>query len=263
MEKNVSLMTEAYAMVDMTLTYGFISAITFEPEKDEFYYTFKVGKCDNAKDYTLRQDAEFYASEADFKNGKPIKPDGEVLRSSCNGIEDAEPFNRYYLERYKMVNYEPTLIRLYVKKLVFGLGPREFTFEGDGNLTNTWRTREECLAWNEYYVKDENGVCHTRIGYKKLTTLTEDQKKMVDEFKAMAERMKGAGIGIIFDAEDCRLGFTNVSNFDNWSFGPENYSDCVHEITDCPNTMWTDIVNGTRYYHDYFYYTLKGEKKEE
>ena len=150
-----------------------------------------------------------------------------------------------------------------MKKLVFGLGPREFTFEGDDNLTNTWRTREECLAWNEYYVNDENGVCHTRIGYKKLTTLTEDQKKMVDEFKAMAERMKSAGIGIIFDSEDCRLGFTNVSRFDNFYFGQENYSDCAHEVSDCPDVMWTDIVDNTRCYDDYFYYTLKGEKKEE
>ena len=28
-------------------------------------------------------------------------------------------------------------------------------------------------------------------------------------------------------------------------------------------TMWTDIVDSTRCYEDYFYYTLKGEKKEE
>lgn len=263
MEKNVSLMTEAYAMVDMALTYGFISAITFEPEKDEFYYTFKVGKGDNAKDYTLQQNAEFYASEEDFKNGKPIKPDGEALRRSCDGMEADGQHNRYYLERYKMVNYEPTLVRLYVKKFVFGLGPREFTFEGDDNLANTWGTREECLAWNEYYVKDENGVCHTRIGYKKLTVLTDDQKKMVDEFKAMAKRMKGAGIGIIFDNVDCMLGFTNVSRFDNLYFGQENYSDCAHEVSDCPDVMWTDIVDNTRCYDDYFYYTLKGEKKEE
>lgn len=263
MKKNVSLRTKIYAMVDMVLTYGCISAITFEPEKDEFYYTFTVGEDDNAKDYILPQDAEFYKSEEDFKNGKPIEPSNETLRNVCSGIEDDGQHNRYYLKRYKMVNNEPTLVRIYVKKLVFEIGHIEYTFDGNDNLTNTWITREECLAWNEYYVKDENGVCHTRVGYKKLTVLTDDQKKMIDEFKAMAERMKGAGIRIIFDVEDCRLGFTNFSRFDNWCFGPENYSDCAHEVSDCPDTMWTDIVDNTRGYEDYFYYTLKGEKKEE
>ena len=263
MEKNVGFMTEAYAMVDMVLTYGIISAITFEPEKDEFYYTFKVGKGDNAKDYTLQQNAEFYASEADFKNGKPIEPDEEMLRYSCSGIEDGGQFDRYYLERYKMVNYEPKLVRLYVKKFVYKLGPNEFTFEGNDNLTNTWLTREECLAWNEYYVKDENGVCHTRYGYKQLTVPEDYQKKLIDEFVAMAKRMKSVGIGIIFDNEDYRLGFTNVSEFDNWCFESERCSDCVHEVTDCPETIWTDIVDSTRCYDDYFCYTLKGEQKEE
>ena len=263
MEKNVALMTEAYAMVDMVLTYGIISAITFEPEKDEFYYTFHVGEGDNAKEHTLQQNAKFYASEEDFKNGKPIEPGKETLRNFCTGTENDGQHIRYYLERYKMVSYEPALVRLYVKKLVIGHGPREFTFEGNDNLTNTWITREECLAWNEYYVKDENGVCHTRVGYKKLTVLTDDQKKMIDEFKAMAARMKGAGIRIIFDVEDCRLGLTHFSRFDNWCFGPENYSDCAHEVSDWPDTMWTDIVDNTRGYEDYFYYTLKGEKKEE
>lgn len=263
MKKNIGLWTEAYAMVNTVLTYGRISTITFEPEKDEFYYTFHVGKGDDAKDYTLQQDAAFYASEADFKNGKPIEPKGEALRGSCDGMEADGQYNRYYLERYKMVNYEPTLVRLYVKKFVFGNGPREYTFEGNDNFTNTWRTREECLAWNEYYVKDENGVCHTRIGYKKLTTLTEDQKKMVEEFKAMAKRMKDAGIGIIFDSEDDSLGFTNVSNLDNWSFGSENLRECVHELNDYPATMWTDIVDNTRDCEAYFYYTQKGEKEDE
>lgn len=263
MKKNVGLNTKAYAMVDMVLTYGCISSITFEPEKDEFYYTFTVGEGDNAKDYTLQQDAEFYACEANFKNGKPIEPGYEALRSVCDGIEDGEPFDRYYLERYKMVNYEPTLIRLYVKKLICKIGPKELTFDGNDNLTNTWITREECLAWNEYYVKDENGVCHTRIGYKKLTSLTDDQKKMVDEFMAMAKRMKDAGIGIIFDNENGMLGFTNVSRFDNWCFDQDNFSDCAHETTDCPDTMWTDIVDNIICYEDYFYYTIKGEKKEE
>ena len=247
----------------MVLTYGSISAITFEPEKDEFHYTFTVGEDDNAKDYTLPQDAEFYASEDDFKNGKPIEPQRETLRNCCNGIEEGEQHNRYYFERYKMVNYEPTMVRLYVKKLVCNLYSREFTFEGNDNLTNTWPSREECIAWNEYYVKDEKGVCHTRVGYKKLTTLTDDQKKMVDEFRTMAKRMKDAGIGIIFDQEDYKLGFTNVSNLSNWGFGAENWSDFVHEVTDCPDTMWTDIVDSTRCYDDYFYYTLKGEKKVE
>ena len=250
-------------MVDMALTYGIISAITFEPEKDEFYYTFTVGNGDNTKDYTLKQDAEFYASEEDFKNSKPIKPDGELLRRSCDGMEAYGQHNLYYLERYKMVNYEPTLVRLYVKKVVFGLAPGKYTFEGDDNLTNTWRTREECLAWNEYYVKDKNGVCHTRIGYKKLTALTDDQKKMVDEFKAMAERMKSAGIAIILDGEDDTLGFTNVSNLENWCFESDRWSDCVHDVKDCPETMWTEIIDSTRFYDSYFCYTLKGEKKEE
>ena len=263
MKKNVGLMTNAYAMVDAVLTYGRISAITFEPEKDEFYYTFTVGEGDNTKDYTLQQDAQLYASEADFKNGKPIEPSYEALRNFCSGIEDGEPFDRYYLERYKMVNYEPKLVRLYVKKFVYKLGPNEFTFEGNDNLNNTWPTRDECLAWNEYYVKDENGVCHTRVGYKKLTSLTDDQKKMVDEFMTMAKRMKGAGIGIFFDNEDYRLGFTNVSCFDDWCFDQENFSGCAHELTDCPDTIWTDIVDNTRCCEDYFYYTLKGEKKEE
>lgn len=262
MEKNLSLRS-AYAMVGGELTHGHIDCITFDTEKDDFTYTFNVGDEDDKKSYAMPSSTKFYEAEEDFRIGKTIEPERQTLRDCCNIVEESDGRVNYYNVRYKMVNGEPVKVKLPIKEYSIDDHKEKTVYYGDDTEENTWPSREKCLANNEYIVVDENGNRRVRVGLKKRTRLTPKQRAMVEEFKAMADNLKKAGVGIVMDLEGTAIGFINTTSFRNYGFDYElDQSVYEHRSEDnvCMEEWDNRLCSAVMGYDNYFCYN---DKKDE
>ena len=94
---------------------------------------------------------------------------------------------------------------------------KQIEFYGLPNTDNMYKTREECLTWNEYVVSYEDGRKETRKGVGLLLQLTEDQKKAV---KSIEKAMKKAQeLGVVF-CESYGIGYAiNTSGLQEFEIG--------------------------------------------
>ena len=86
-------------------------------------------------------------------------------------------------------------------------------------ITNWYSSREECLAFNEYKVVEEDGTEHTVVGEMKRLSLTKEQEKLIEKLKDAIKAVKDANIRVIWDSENELLLPININD--------------AEDITDC------------------------------
>lgn len=178
--------------------------------------------------HRLSPETRFYASEESFKSDTPIG-----YSHSCYWSVTKQ--NGYYFEGGQ------------AKKGCITDFLEEFDLNQDGSIEvikgcmpTFYRTSEECYAYNDYTIRLEDGHEMERVGTHKALLLDEEQKAILEEYKAIRQKMKDANMLVIFDNDfwtSYVINTTNVESVEDRgesNEGVELFFSKEHEI---PN-MW-------------------------
>ena len=150
-------------------------------------------------DETL-EDVVLYNSKEDFENGNDRRC-GEIFLSSNYTYEEKEIDGKMMIltEVWVMKGGKPVM---HSKPLLF-THTYGTTFEpilGDG----MYKSRENCLKFNSYDYKDEEGNIQTKVGIGKKVQLTPEQQEYIKDLTNMLNRAKEMNIMLVLNnATEC------------------------------------------------------------
>ena len=212
---------KGFTMIDGTLTEVTIKKLiaTRQSVEDEEYEVTTILQGPDGKEHSTQIPILMYSSVEDYEKGEQacyevcsspfyIRPDG------FRGIDEAWIF----------VDGEPVTIDIRPLEVVYDYEQRTWTCEGIPQ-TNIFRTKEECLSFNEYEIVDENGS-RTIKGCNALIQLTREQEELVRQFEKLCKKMQDEGILLasncceafraynVRDCQDYEFYFTNEASED-------------------------------------------------
>ena len=214
---------KGFTMIDGTLTEVTLKKLiaTRNSVEDTDYVVTTFFQGPDGRGYNTQSPTEFlmYYSPEDYEKGQElgyevssspfyIRPDG------FSGIDEAWIF----------VDGEPVTIDLRPLQVVYDYEQRKWLLQGIPQ-TNIFRTKEECLSYNEYEIVDEEGT-RTIKGCNALIQLTREQEKLVKQFEQLCKKMQDEGILLasncceafraynVRDCQDYKFYFTNEASED-------------------------------------------------
>lgn len=212
---------KGFTMIDGTLTEVTIKKLiaTRQSVEDEEYEVTTILQGPDGKEHNTQIPILMYKSVEDYEKEQKacyevcsspfyIRPDG------FRGIDEAWIF----------VDGEPVTIDLRPLKVVYDYEQRKWLLQGIPQ-TNIFRTKQECLSYNEYEIVDEEGT-RTIKGCNALLQLTDKQKELVEQFEQLCKKMDDEGILLasncceafraynVKDCADYEFYFTNEASED-------------------------------------------------
>ena len=212
---------KGFTMIDGTLTEVTIKKLiaTRQSVEEEEYEVTTILQCPDGKEHSTQIPILMYKSVEDYEKEQKacyevcsspfyIRPDG------FRGIDEAWIF----------VDGEPVTIDIRPLQVVYDYEQRKWLLQGIPQ-TNIFRTKEECLSFNEYEIVDEEGT-RTIKGCKALLQLTDKQKELVEQFEQLCKKMDDEGILLasncceafraynVKDCADYEFYFTNEASED-------------------------------------------------
>ena len=209
-----------------TMFDGFLTEVTIkkliatrQSVEDKEYEVTTILQGPDGKEHSTQIPILMYKSVEDYEKGQEacyevcsspfyIRPNG------FSGIDEAWIF----------VDGEPVTIDIRPLRVVYDYEQRTWTCEGIPQ-TNIFRTKEECLSFNEYEIVDENGS-RTIKGCNALIQLTREQEELVRQFEKLCKKMQDEGILLVSnfceafraynvrDCQDYEFYFTNEASED-------------------------------------------------
>ncbi|MDD7440091.1 hypothetical protein [Prevotellamassilia timonensis] len=202
---------KGFTMIDGTLTEVTLKKliVTRQSVEDEEYEVTTIFKGPDGKEHSTQIPILMYKSVEDYEKEQKacyevcsspfyIRPDG------FRGIDEAWIF----------VDGEPATIDLRPFQVVYDYEQRTWTCEGVPQ-TNIFRTKEECLSFNEYDVKHADGSVTKRVGINKLVMLDNDQIALFDTLKQTIQQLKDNNVLLMPDCDGDIRAF-NLRNVKEW-----------------------------------------------
>ena len=202
---------KGFTMIDGTLTEVTIKKLiaTRQSVEDEEYEVTTILQGPDGKEHSTQIPILMYKSVEDYEKGELacyevcsspfyIRPDG------FSGIDEAWIF----------VDGEPVTIDIRPLEVVYDYEQRTWTCEGIPQ-TNIFRTKEECLSFNEYDVKHADGSVTKRVGINKLVMLDDDQRALFDTLKQTIQQLKDNNVLLLPDC-DGEMQAYNLRNIQKW-----------------------------------------------
>lgn len=202
---------KGFTMIDGTLTEVTIKKLiaTRQSVEDEEYEVTTILQGPDGKEHSTQIPILMYKSVEDYEKEQKacyevcsspfyIRPDG------FSGIDEAWIF----------VDGEPVTIDLRPLEVVYDYEQRTWTCEGIPQ-TNIFRTKEECLSFNEYDVKHADGSVTKRVGINKLVMLDNDQMALFDTLKQTIQQLKDNNVLLMPDYDGDIRAF-NLRNVKEW-----------------------------------------------
>lgn len=206
----------------------------------------KNGECYSAKTTfemwgeQLKEDASIlkvYSSVADYEKDNEM-PFTEICDEQLNnerpdGLENVD-FGWIF------INGEPQQVDLTPNELTYCFKSKKFCFPGHiATCDNVYRTRNECLSFNTYKVKDEWGDVKERVGINKLLMLDDDQKQLLDAFVKSYKALRESGVSFLNNYDETRV--FNTRKLQNYEvdYSTEGYEgfekvDISNKAFECP-----------------------------
>lgn len=206
------------------------------------------------------KNGESYSAKTTFEMwGEQHTEDANLLKV-YNSVEDYEkdkemPFSEICDEQlnkkrpkgfvnvdfgWVFINGEPQQVDLTPNELTYAYKSKKFLFPNHiANSDNVYRSREECLSFNTYKVKDEWGEVKERVGINKLLMLDDDQKQLFDAFVKSYKALKESGVFFLNDYDKTRVfNFRNLQNYEV-DLSSEDYEgmekvDISNKAFECP-----------------------------
>jgi hypothetical protein len=202
---------KGFTMIDGTLTEVTIKKLiaTRQSVEDEEYEVTTILQGPDGKEHNTQIPILMYKSVEDYEKEQKacyevcsspfyIRPDG------FSGIDEAWIF----------VDGEPVTIDIRPLRVVYNYEQRTWTCEGIPQ-TNIFRTKEECLSFNEYDVKHADGSVTKRVGINKLVMLDNDQMALFDTLKQTIQQLKDNNVLLMPDYDGDIRAF-NLRNVKEW-----------------------------------------------
>lgn len=202
---------KGFTMIDGTLTEVTIKKLiaTRQSVEDEEYEVTTILQGPDGKEHNTQIPILMYKSVEDYEKEQKacyevcsspfyIRPDG------FSGIDEAWIF----------VDGEPVTIDIRPLRVVYDYEQRTWTCEGIPQ-TNIFRTKEECLSFNEYDVKHADGSVTKRVGINKLVMLDNDQMALFDTLKQAIQQLKDNNVLLMPDCDGDIRAF-NLRNVKEW-----------------------------------------------
>lgn len=202
---------KGFTMIDGTLTEVTIKKliVTRQSVEDEEYEVTTIFQGPDGKEHSTQSHILMYKSVEDYEKEQKacyevcsspfyIRPDG------FSGIDEAWIF----------VDGEPVTIDIRPLEVVYDYEQRTWTCEGIPQ-TNIFRTKEECLSFNEYDVKHADGSVTKRVGINKLVMLDDDQRALFDTLKQTIQQLKDNNVLLLPDC-DGEMQAYNLRNIQKW-----------------------------------------------
>lgn len=202
---------KGFTMIDGTLTEVTIKKLiaTRQSVEDEEYEVTTILQGPDGKEHNTQIPILMYKSVEDYEKEQKacyevcsspfyIRPDG------FSGIDEAWIF----------VDGEPVTIDIRPLRVVYNYEQRTWTCE-DIPQTNIFRTKEECLSFNEYDVKHADGSVTKRVGINKLVMLDNDQMALFDTLKQTIQQLKDNNVLLMPDYDGDIRAF-NLRNVKEW-----------------------------------------------
>lgn len=202
---------KGFTMIDGTLTEVTIKKLiaTRQSVEDEEYEVTTILQGPDGKEHSTQIPILMYKSVEDYEKEQKacyevcsspfyIRPDG------FSGIDEAWIF----------VDGEPVTIDIRPLQVVYDYEQRDWTCEGIPQ-TNIFRTKEECLSFNEYDVKHADGSVTKRVGINKLVMLDNDQIALFDTLKQTVQQLKDNNVLLMPDCDGDIRAF-NLRNVQKW-----------------------------------------------
>lgn len=215
--------------------YAMINGVLQNVEFDSVQMTPEGGLLYILGDETL-EDVVLYNSKEDFENGNDRRCGG-VFLSGDYTYEEKEIDGKMMIltEVWVMEGGKPVM---HSKPLLF-THTYITTFEpilGDG----MYKSREDCLKFNSYDYKDEEGNIQTKVGIGKKVQLTDEQRKFIDEeLVGVLNKAKEMGIMLVLNNSTEYLYAANTKQLKEGAFNIDYSSDIDNDL---------DWINS-----DYFY----------
>ena len=202
---------KGFTMIDGTLTEVTIKKLiaTRQSVEDEEYEVTTILQGPDGKEHSTQSHILMYISVEDYEKGEQacyevcsspfyIRPDG------FRGLDEAWIF----------VNGEPATIDLRPLRVDYDYEQRKWLLQGIPQ-TNIFRTKEECLSFNEYDVKHADGSVTKRVGINKLVMLDDDQRALFDTLKQTIQQLKDNNVLLLPDC-DGEMQAYNLRNIQKW-----------------------------------------------
>lgn len=202
---------KGFTMIDGTLTEVTIKKLiaTRQSVEDKEYEVTTILQGPDGKEHSTQIPILMYKSVEDYEKEQKacyevssspfyIRPDG------FSGIDEAWIF----------VDGEPVTIDLRPLEVVYDYEQRTWTCEGIPQ-TNIFKSKEECLSFNEYDVKHADGSVTKRVGINKLVMLDDDQRALFDTLKQTIQQLKDNNVLLMPDCDGDIRAF-NLRNVQKW-----------------------------------------------
>ena len=196
-----------------------------EDDKDVVRYIISV---DGKEHDEFVKSEDLYDTVEDFRINKKARRDTwqAVCLLGSIGIETLATPTEFTTYTWVMDNGEPKRIEVHIASLRYKC--YIFTATVFDAVTNTtyhkwYRSREECLRWNEYKVVDENGERTVKGEYLKLQ-LTDKQKEAFNNLQAAFKAAEAAGIAFTWDNVDDTIHAFNTNEMDDY-FSTDEYDE--------------------------------------
>ena len=179
----------------------------------------------NVKEVVLREDYKvaysteygilinpvLYGTKEDFEAGEPCVLKEIVL--SKNTLYQEED-GMIYTRTWKMQDGEPKEIYLPLQFKVADRGYSPILAEPIIPVEEGYYiSREDCIRYGTYVIKDEDGTTHEEMGIGLKLQLSDTQKEFIEkEFIPILEKVRELGIQFIFNGSTDKLSAVNVNN---------------------------------------------------
>lgn len=160
-------------------------------------------------DFTFREDDEFrvFKSVSDYEGNKLLSSkDISPFAQRPSGFEQLD-------KAFIFQNGCPVEFNLQVYHIEYDYIRRMFVFPYP--CDNMYKTRGECIDYNEYEVQNLDGTKEMRKGIVKLLMLDEDQKELLKTLKETLDKLAKEKVSLIVDGDGSVSAFNkrNVSDF--------------------------------------------------
>lgn len=202
---------KGFTMIDGTLTEVTIKKliVTRQSVEDEEYEVTTIFQGPDGKEHSTQSHILMYISVEDYEKGE------QACYEVCSSPFYIRPYGFEGLdEAWIFVDGEPATIDLRPLRVDYDYEQMKWDLQGVPQ-TNIFRTKEECLSFNEYDVKHADGSVTKRVGINKLVMLDDDQRALFDTLKQTIQQLKDNNVLLLPDC-DGEIQAYNLRNIQKW-----------------------------------------------
>lgn len=160
--------------------------------------------------------SDLYESVKDYENGKAVRGYSHSLKQILPGAK-ADVGDEFSATYWAIVDGEPMQMDVKVDDEIV-LKNMRVILKGVDIPHDWYETREQCIAWNDITIVEEDGSKHVQKSARRALMLTPEQNAIIAELQAAFKKAQDADIVLGYD-HDCNCWYAlNATEYKNANF---------------------------------------------